>query len=56
MIYPLVGLLVGLISGTIAAKRQKGTTADIVHWALVLGIVGAVIGLFLLLFIDRSMR
>ena len=54
MIYPLAGILIGAILGAIGAKRQDGTTADILQWAAVGAMACGIIGLFVLIFIERS--
>ena len=55
MIYPLTGLVLGAILGAVTARAKKGTGADMAQWAAVFAIVGGLIGLFLVIFIDRSM-
>ncbi len=54
MIYPLSGLVIGALIGGLRAKRQGGKTLDLLQWAGVFGIIGAMIGLFWLIFIERS--
>lgn len=54
MIYPLAGLVIGAILGAILAKRQKGNAADMAQWAAVGALVLGVIGLFILIFIERA--
>lgn len=56
MIYPLIGLLAGAILGALRARMKGGKLADLLQWAAVFAMIGGVIGLFLLLYIDRSMR
>lgn len=55
MIYPLLGLLLGAIAGAIGARRQDGKTADLLQWAAVGAMIGGLAGLFVLIFIERSM-
>lgn len=54
MIYPLMGLVLGAILGAVRAKMREGTGKDIVQWALVFAIIGGLIGLFTLIFLERS--
>lgn len=55
MIYPLAGILLGAIAGGLRAKRKGGKRADIAQWAAVWAIVGGLIGLFALVFIERAL-
>ncbi len=55
MIYPLSGLLLGAVIGAIGARRQGGRTADLLQWATVGALICGIIGLFVLVFIERSM-
>lgn len=54
MIYPLGGALLGAIVGAFAARRRGGKGADMAQWGSVLAIVFGMLGLFLLVFIERS--
>ena len=54
MIYPLGGLLIGAILGALRSRSRGGTRLDIAQWAAVAAIIGGLIGLFLLIFIERS--
>ena len=54
MIFPLGGMAIGAILGGVMAKRRGGKTADLLQWAAVMAIVCGLIGLFLLIFIERS--
>ena len=54
MIYPLAGILIGAITGALRAKMRGGKMLDILQWAAVFGIIFGLIGLFLLIFIERS--
>lgn len=56
MIFPLTGLVFGAILGAFQAKRKGGKRADMIQWALVFAMIFGVIGLFVLIFVDRSMR
>ena len=54
MIYPLSGLLIGAILGAIGARRRGGKRLDLLQWAAVGAIMGGIVGLFVLVFIERS--
>ena len=54
MIYPLAGLILGAGLGAFGAKRQEGKTADLMQWAAVGAMIGGIVGLFVLVFIERS--
>jgi len=54
MIYPLAGILIGASLGALSAKRRGGKLLDVLQWAGVLAIVGAIIGLFALVLIERA--
>ena len=54
MIYPLTGLLIGAIVGALRARSRGGKPADMVQWGLAFAILFGLIGLFVLIFIERS--
>jgi uncharacterized protein YqgC (DUF456 family) len=54
MIYPLSGLLIGALLGALGARRRGGKRLDLFQWAAVGAIVGGIVGLFVLVFIERS--
>ena len=54
MIYPLAGILIGAVLGAFGARRQKGKVADVLQWAAVGAMICGIVGLFLLIIIDRS--
>jgi hypothetical protein len=54
MIYPLAGILLGALVGAFQAKRKGGKVLDMLQWGAVLAIVFGLIGLFVLIYIDRS--
>ena len=54
MIYPLSGLVIGAILGAFGAKRRGGKVLDLLQWGAVLAIIGAIIGLFTLVMIERA--
>ena len=55
MIYPLAGLLIGAILGAAGARRQGGRRLDLLQWAAVGAIIGGLVGLFVLIAIERSL-
>ena len=54
MIYPLAGIVIRAVLGAVGAKRQEGKTADLLQWAAVGAMICGIIGLFVLIFIERS--
>lgn len=56
MIFPIAGLVLGAIAGGLRAQRRGGTRADIAQWAAVHGIIFGLVGLFLLILIERSLQ
>lgn len=54
MIYPLAGLLLGALAGALGARRQGGKRLDLLQWAAVGAIIGGIVGLFVLILIERS--
>ncbi len=54
MIFPLAGIVIGAVTGALGARSRGGKTLDLLQWAGVLGIIGGVIGLFALVFIERA--
>lgn len=55
MIFPIVGFIIGVVLGVIRAGRLDGAPADKVQYGLVYGIIFALIGLFVLIAVDRLM-
>ena len=55
MIFPLIGIVIGGLVGVLSARRQGGKPADLAQWAAVGAMAGGVIGLFVLVFIERSL-
>ncbi|MEN8894543.1 MAG: hypothetical protein ABF248_00425 [Yoonia sp.] len=53
MILPLFGILIGALIGIFMAKRRGGTRLDLLQWGVVVAIIGAIIGLFVLVIIER---
>lgn len=54
MIYPLVGLLLGALFGAFRANAREGKLFDILQWAAAYGILFFVIGMFVLIYLERS--
>ncbi len=54
MIYPLSGLVLGALLGAVRARLRKGDLLDMAQWGAVFAILGALIGLAVLIGIERS--
>ena len=54
MIYPLIGILLGAITGALSARMRGGKGLDMLQWGSVFAIIFGLIGLFVLIFIERS--
>ncbi|MBS1304178.1 hypothetical protein [Loktanella sp. SALINAS62] len=54
MIYPLGGLLIGALIGVWRAWSNGGNARDMAQWAGSFAILFGIIGLFVLIFIERS--
>lgn len=54
MIYPLAGLLFGALFGALRAKRRGGALFDLLQWGAVFAMLFGLIGLFILVFIERA--
>ncbi|MBE0412832.1 hypothetical protein [Yoonia sp.] len=54
MIYPLSGLIIGAILGAVRAKLRDGKVTDMLQWGAAFAILFGVLGLFILIFIERS--
>ena len=55
MIYPLGGILLGALAGVISARAKGGAALDMAQWGAVFAILGGLVGLFVLIFIERSL-
>ena len=55
MIYPLTGVVIGALLGALGARRRAGARLDLLQWATVGAIIGAIAGLFVLILIQRSL-
>lgn len=54
MIYPLSGLVIGAVTGALRARLRGGTLADMAQWGAGFAILFGLIGMFILIFIERS--
>ena len=54
MIYPLAGLLIGAVLGMLLARRRKGNRLDMAQWGAVYSLIFGLIGLFVLVFVERG--
>ena len=54
MIYPLSGIVIGVIVGALRAKMRGGKLLDVLQWGAVFGMIFGLIGLFILVMIERS--
>ncbi|MES2539720.1 MAG: hypothetical protein V4720_09495 [Pseudomonadota bacterium] len=50
------GFLVGAIGGGLRAKARGGKVADILQYAFVHGLIFALMGLFITIYLDRLLR
>ena len=55
MIFPLSGMLIGAIIGALRAKSKGGKAKDMLQWGAVFAIIFGLIGLFILIFLQRSL-
>lgn len=55
MIYPLAGLVIGAIIGAVRARLRGGRLADMLQWGLVFAMICGVLGIFVLIAVERSM-
>lgn len=54
MIFPLAGLVLGAMFGAFRARARGGKTLDMLQWGAVMAMIFGLIGLFVLIFIERS--
>jgi hypothetical protein len=52
---PLLGLLIGAIFGALRAKARGGKGKDMLQWGAVFAIIFGVIGVFILIILQRSL-
>ncbi len=53
MIFPLVGMLLGALLGVYRAKSRGGKLFDLMQWGAVFAILFGLIGVFVLIIVDR---
>lgn len=53
MIFPLAGMLLGAVVGAYRAKSRGGKLLDLLQWGAVFAILFGIIGVFVLIFVDR---
>lgn len=56
MIFPLAGIVLGALVGALRIRTQGGKTLDMLQWGAVFAIIGGLLGLAILIGIDRSYR
>ena len=54
MIFPLSGIIIGAIFGVFRAKRRGGVFLDLLQWGVVNAIIFGVIGMLVLVIIERA--
>ncbi len=54
MIFPIGGLLLGALVGALRARAKEGSTLDQLQWGAVFAILFGLIGLFILITIERA--
>ncbi len=52
---PLSGILIGAIFGALRAKSKGGKGKDMLQWGAVFGIIFGVIGMFILIILQRTL-
>ncbi len=55
MIIPLSGLLIGAIFGALRARARGGKGKDMLQWGAVFAIIFGLIGIFVLIFLQRTL-
>jgi|TARA_R110000787_G_scaffold100995_4_gene206178 sugar phosphate permease len=54
MIFPLGGIVLGALIGAVRAKMRGGTVMDMVQWGVAFAVMLGIIGLFILVFLQRA--
>ncbi|MEJ8560821.1 hypothetical protein QTO30_05990 [Yoonia sp. GPGPB17] len=52
---PLIGMFIGAVFGALRAKARGGKGKDMLQWGAVFAIIFGVIGMFILIFLQRSL-
>lgn len=55
MIFPLSGMVFGAVLGAFRAKSKGGQRKDMLQWGAVFAIIFGLVGLFVLIFLQRSL-
>ncbi|MEP2782683.1 MAG: hypothetical protein ABJP33_09680 [Pseudoruegeria sp.] len=51
----IFGTLFGALLGALKAKRRNGSAVDMAQWAFVFALIFGMLGLFITLFVHRSL-
>jgi sugar phosphate permease len=54
MIFPLGGIVLGALIGAVRAKMRGGTVMDMIQWGVAFAVMLGIIGLFILVFLQRA--
>ncbi|WP_394152502.1 hypothetical protein [Loktanella salsilacus] len=54
MIFPLGGIVLGALIGAFRAKKRGGTVMDMLQWGTAFAVMLGIIGLFVLVFMQRA--
>jgi len=54
MIIPVIGLIIGAIFGVLRAKAKEGNSLDQLQWGAVFAMIFGLVGLFILIIIERA--
>ncbi|MBU2361020.1 MAG: hypothetical protein KKB02_19145 [Alphaproteobacteria bacterium] len=54
MILPLGGFVLGALIGAIRARMRGGKFLDMLQWGAACGVIVAIVGLFVLVYIQRA--
>jgi len=54
MIFPLGGMLFGAVLGVFRARAKGGKAKDMAQWGAVFAIIFGLVGLFVLIFLQRA--
>lgn len=54
MIFPLGGIVLGALIGAIRARMRGGKVLDMLQWGAAFAVILGLIGLFILVYIQRS--
>jgi len=55
MIFPLGGLIIGGVLGAVMAARRGGRVLDMAQWAAVMAIILGLVGLTVMVILDRAL-